>query len=370
MNVAFRGVDERAQYNLAYRNPSPQTPTGQGAWFEDRQAAALAAGDVSAFGYTVATADLRSGVTRKHRVGPGLHERVYTSAYTMPAESGPPTESMSYVGVKGRGTGGAAPAFAQVFNLLGRYQPYGVYVPRVGPERALRPADGVARQQPGHRRPDQPAGHAAGVRRGPRPAARHAGGPRAQRLRLRPLRARPARRHGRRRAHLPGRRRPRLLQRLQPGRLHHVPHGVPLPAPVRRLHRLGAVHRRRHQRDPGRRGRRRRGHGRRRRQHAALRRQRPARARRDAVRRRRTSSCRCPAPRRCGRRSRRPAARSGGGSTPPPTTSRSRCSTTGARRPTTRPASGGCTTRPGSPSGRRPSSTPRSTGSGTTPRTG
>ena len=129
MNVAFRGVDEQAQYNLAYRNPSPNTPTAQGAWFEDRQAAALAAGDVSSFGYTVATADLRSGVTRKHRVGPGLHERVYTSAYTMPAESGPPTESMSYVGVKGRGSGGAAPAFAQVFNLLGRYQPYGVYVP-------------------------------------------------------------------------------------------------------------------------------------------------------------------------------------------------------------------------------------------------
>ena len=30
----------------------------------------------------------------------------------------------------GRGSGGAAPAFAQVFNLLGKYQPYGVYVPR------------------------------------------------------------------------------------------------------------------------------------------------------------------------------------------------------------------------------------------------
>ena len=44
MNVAFRGVDERAQYKAGYGNPSPNTPTGQGAWFEDKQAAALAAG--------------------------------------------------------------------------------------------------------------------------------------------------------------------------------------------------------------------------------------------------------------------------------------------------------------------------------------
>ena len=130
MNVAFRGVDEQAQYNLSYTNASPYPPSGRGAWFEDKQAAALASGDISGFGYTVSTADLRAGVTRKAAIGPGLHERVYTSSYTVPAESGPPTESMSYVGVKGRGDGGAAPAFAQVFNLLGKYQPYGVYVPR------------------------------------------------------------------------------------------------------------------------------------------------------------------------------------------------------------------------------------------------
>jgi hypothetical protein len=73
MNVAFRGVDEQAQYNLDYSNPSPFPPSGKGAWFEDRQAAALRAGDVSAFGYTVTTADMRAGVTRKQRIGPGLH---------------------------------------------------------------------------------------------------------------------------------------------------------------------------------------------------------------------------------------------------------------------------------------------------------
>lgn len=129
MNVAFRGTDEQAQYNLGYTNPSPYPPSGKGAWFEDRQAAALASGDISAFGYTVSTGDLRAGVTRTARIVPGLHERVYTSRYAVPAESGPPTESMSYTGVRGRGDGGATTAFAQVFNLLGRYQPYGVYVP-------------------------------------------------------------------------------------------------------------------------------------------------------------------------------------------------------------------------------------------------
>lgn len=123
MNIAFRGVDEHAAYKLDY-DSSPTTPTGQGAWFEDRQAAALRSGDVSAFGYTVRTADLRRGVERLAHVGPGLHERVYTSRYSL-------GEGMSYAGIDGRGDGGTAKGFfAQVFNLLGRYQPYGVYLPR------------------------------------------------------------------------------------------------------------------------------------------------------------------------------------------------------------------------------------------------
>lgn len=131
MNVAFRGPAEGASYNLDYTNASPYPPSGRGAWFEDNQAAALRAGDVSAFGYTVATDDLRPGVTRQAQIPPGLHERVYTSAYTVPAAAGPPTESMTYAAVPGRGSGGTAKGFfAQSFTLLGRYQPYGVYVPR------------------------------------------------------------------------------------------------------------------------------------------------------------------------------------------------------------------------------------------------
>jgi dienelactone hydrolase len=130
MNVAFRGPDERSAYSLHYANASPYPPTGQGAWFEDDQAAALAAGDISGFGHTVATADLERSVTRLQTVGPGLHERVYTSDHVIP-----PGEGMSYEGVDGRGTGGtAAGFFGQVFNFLGRYQPYGIYIPpKAGP---------------------------------------------------------------------------------------------------------------------------------------------------------------------------------------------------------------------------------------------
>lgn len=131
MNVAFRGVDEQAAYRLGYNNASPYPPTGHGSWFEDDQAAALADGDISAFGVDVARADLQPGVERTQEIGPGLHERVYTSAYTIedPAHPGQPGEGMTYAGVKGRGTGGSANAFAQVFNFLGTYQPYGVYIP-------------------------------------------------------------------------------------------------------------------------------------------------------------------------------------------------------------------------------------------------
>ena len=276
MNVAFRGVDEQAQYNLAYRTRRPP-PTGQGAWFEDRQAAALR----PATSRRSATPSARRTcvpASPARPVGPGLHERVYTSAYTVPAESGPPTESMSYVGVKGRGTGGAAPAFAQVFNLLGRYQPYGVYVPRSVPGGRF----GLQMEWHGSNQ-----GIVAQINQ---PGMQQEFGEDLGRLLVTPE-ARGPNGYG-----------SDVCERDLLDVMADVARTFPVdadrvfssgysqggyitfrmaflfPRPVRRLHRLGAVHRRRHQRR-ARPGHRRRRHGRRRRQHDPLRRQRPARAR-------------------------------------------------------------------------------------------
>jgi dienelactone hydrolase len=126
MNVAFRGVNEESGFrgNDLSSNADP----GKGSWFEDRQAAALRTGDVSSFGYTVSVSDLKGGGTRGQQVSPGLHERVYTSRYTIK-----PGEGRDEAGVPGRGNGGpnnpAPIGFEQTFQYLGRYQPYGIYIP-------------------------------------------------------------------------------------------------------------------------------------------------------------------------------------------------------------------------------------------------
>jgi len=103
MNVAFRGADE------------------VGPWFEDHQAAALAAGDISDFGYTVPVADLTTKTTNIATVGPGLHERVYRSAYTLGRGEG-----MSYEGIPGNS---GDSVLEQKFHFFGPFQPYAVYVP-------------------------------------------------------------------------------------------------------------------------------------------------------------------------------------------------------------------------------------------------
>jgi hypothetical protein len=108
MNVAFRGTDERTQV---------------GAWFEDLQAAALAAGDISAFSHTVTVADLRGGVTRPAELVPGYHSRVYTSQYTLE-----PGEGMGYEPHFGR-HGDTGNLCEQAFHFFGRYQSYGIYIP-------------------------------------------------------------------------------------------------------------------------------------------------------------------------------------------------------------------------------------------------
>jgi predicted esterase len=124
MNVAFRGVHE----DPGFRGNDPTTTANpsKGSWFEDKQAAALASGDISSFGEDVTVADLRNGTTRHEDPGPGLHERVYTSQYGIGAGEG-----RDETGVPGRGNGGnGVPlGFEQTFQYLGRYQPYGIYIP-------------------------------------------------------------------------------------------------------------------------------------------------------------------------------------------------------------------------------------------------
>lgn len=107
MNVAFRGTREHAQ------------------WYAGKQTAALATGDISRFGHTVDTHAMRQGATRRQQVGPGRHERVYTSRYKIGAGEGTTTTC-----IPGRGNGGIFPAAAQKFCDLGVYQPFSIYVPK------------------------------------------------------------------------------------------------------------------------------------------------------------------------------------------------------------------------------------------------
>jgi pimeloyl-ACP methyl ester carboxylesterase len=124
MNVAFRPNDYPG---WAQDSGSAASDSSTGSFFEDQQAEALAEGDISQFGYTVRTRKMKRHRTRAAKTKPGLHERVYTSAYTLP-----PGEGMSYEGVPGRGGESNDPklGFEQTFNFLGRYQPYGIYIPK------------------------------------------------------------------------------------------------------------------------------------------------------------------------------------------------------------------------------------------------
>jgi hypothetical protein len=118
MNVAFRGPNEQA------RNPVDPT---KGSWFEDLQAAALKTGDISQFGFQVDVTALTGGATRVQPVGPGLHSRVYTSKYTLGDGEG-----LTYSPIPGRGGRDASGQglLAQAFALLGRFQPYAIYLPK------------------------------------------------------------------------------------------------------------------------------------------------------------------------------------------------------------------------------------------------
>lgn len=121
MNVAFRGANEEAKAGTL---PDQLLP-GSGNFWEDKQAAALGRGDISEFGFVVSVADMRRGVTRLAEKPTGFHQRVYTSKYTL-------GEGVSLSGVPGRHGDTMLPC-EQYFNYLGKYQPYGVYMPEASP---------------------------------------------------------------------------------------------------------------------------------------------------------------------------------------------------------------------------------------------
>lgn len=118
MNVAFRGIHEEAKADGLRQQFLP----GAGNFWEDRQAAVLASGDISPFGAVVSVADLRAGVTRAAPIPSGFHQRVYTSAYTL-------GEGISMRGQPGVNGDTGMPLCEQAFTYLGKYQPYGVYFP-------------------------------------------------------------------------------------------------------------------------------------------------------------------------------------------------------------------------------------------------
>ncbi|QHS09336.1 alpha/beta hydrolase [Sinimarinibacterium sp. NLF-5-8] len=119
MNVAFRGVDEQAK---AGKIPDQILP-GSGNFWEDRQAAALKSGDISEFGHVLDVADLRNRISRAPApVTQGFHQRVYVSDYTL-------GEGIARQGIAGRHGDTHLPC-EQYFHYLGRYQPYGIYLPQ------------------------------------------------------------------------------------------------------------------------------------------------------------------------------------------------------------------------------------------------
>ncbi|HEY1057221.1 MAG TPA: alpha/beta hydrolase [Limnobacter sp.] len=118
MNVAFRGPNEQAKADGLGQQFAP----GAGNFWEDLQAAALARGDISEFGAVVNVDDLRNGVNKPAEVAPGFHQRVYTSQYTL-------GEGINMVGVPGQHGDTQMPC-EQYFHYLGKYQPYGIYIPK------------------------------------------------------------------------------------------------------------------------------------------------------------------------------------------------------------------------------------------------
>jgi len=118
-------------WNAAFR-----TSEG-GAYQDERQAAALAAGDVTPFSHPFEVAELRAGVDRPWTPTPGtFYVALLDTGFTIP----PLGEGVSYDGVPGRFARLGSEVLNQEFSFLGRYQPYGLYLPSTWDGRARLPA--------------------------------------------------------------------------------------------------------------------------------------------------------------------------------------------------------------------------------------
>jgi hypothetical protein len=118
-DIGFQGAEE---YGLASH------------WGDRRQSTALASGDISAFSRRLAPRAMRAGVTRRFKPGPGFYNRIFRSHYSYGEGIALKQGSLS---------GTADPMF------LGRYQPYGLYIPQG--------------YRPGHRTPLLIDGHSLDV---------------------------------------------------------------------------------------------------------------------------------------------------------------------------------------------------------------
>jgi dienelactone hydrolase len=97
-----------------------------GAYQDQRQAMALRDGDVTPFSHPVDFDALAAGADAPWRPKPGrFYVAMLDTGLTIP----PLREGVSYEGVRGRFEGIGGVHFAQEFIFLGRFQPYGLYLP-------------------------------------------------------------------------------------------------------------------------------------------------------------------------------------------------------------------------------------------------
>jgi dienelactone hydrolase len=110
-------------FNVAFRDHET------GSFFEERQAAALAAGDLSSFFVDVDLGELSAVDDDPYPVEAGRFYSVILDTGFEIDDGTTGGEGVAYDGLPGRFRGAGGAALAQEFNFFGRHQPYGLYLP-------------------------------------------------------------------------------------------------------------------------------------------------------------------------------------------------------------------------------------------------